>query len=138
MTSPIRRHGGALTNLLTIPQKQEGREGNRWKGRRMASEGHNAHSLPPPPQPLDFRLPPSALLSLEQSTKCERAEAHNQSDNTVYKCCRTMEDNHKEFWEQGHGPSSARGGSCMPINSHRPAETDRCQRDSREGGGGEV
>lgn len=31
MTSPIRRRGGAITNLLTIPQKQEGREGNRWK-----------------------------------------------------------------------------------------------------------
>lgn len=68
MTSPIRRHVGAPTNLLTIPQKQEGREGNRWKGRRMVSKGHNAHSLPPPPRPLYFRLPPSALLSLERST----------------------------------------------------------------------
>lgn len=48
-----------------------------------------------------------------------------------------MEDNHKEFWEQGHGPSSARGGSCMPINSHWSAETDRCQRDSQGGREGE-
>lgn len=28
-----------------------------------------------------------------------------------------MEDNHKEFWEQGHGPSSPSGGSCMPDPS---------------------
>lgn len=28
-----------------------------------------------------------------------------------------MEDNHKEFWEQGHSPSSPSGGSCMPDPS---------------------
>lgn len=75
MTSPIRRRGRAITNLPAIPQKQEGREGNRWEGRRIVSEGHNAHcSLPPPsppPWPLSPRLPPP-LRSLSSNPPSTR------------------------------------------------------------------
>lgn len=80
MTSPIRSRGRALTNQLAIPQKQEGREGNRWESGTMASEGHNADFSPPPP--LGRWCP---ARSLRPAVRPEKAEAHNQPDNTVYK-----------------------------------------------------
>lgn len=58
--------------------------------------------------PFLLLLIPSLSVSLLYSAcslavrEHERAEAHNQSDNTVYKWWRTMGANHKEFWEQGH------------------------------------
>lgn len=81
MTSPIRSCAGAITNLFTIPQKQEGREGNRWEGRRMASRGHNAHcSLPPPPpHPLSLRLP--ALLGSARSLAVRGARGSGGSQS---------------------------------------------------------
>lgn len=42
------------------------------------------------------------FLAVLEVRERAQAEAHNQSDNTVYKCLRTMEANHKEFWEHSH------------------------------------
>lgn len=127
MTSPIRSGGAVITNLFTIPQKQEGREGNRWEGRRMASKGHNAYcSLPP--HPLHLRPPPllcsARFLAVLGVRERERAEAHNQSDNTVYKWLRTMEANHKEFWEHSHRPLLFRVAPACQTHRYTSAGLD--------------
>lgn len=132
MTSPIRSCGGAITNLFTIPQKQEGREGNRWEGRRMASKGHNAYSSlpPPPPHPLSLRLPP-LLCSLSGCPQSARERRLTISLTILYTSgC--------EQWRPTTKNSGNRGTAFFsfgwllhagPIDTHRPAETDRCQRE---------
>lgn len=131
MTSPIRSCGGAITNLFTIPQKQEGREGNRWEGKRIASKGHNAYcSLPPPPHPLSLRLPP--LLCLLSSRPLSARERRLTISLTI------LYTSGGEQWRPTTNNSGNRGTAFFsfgwllhagPIDTHRSAETDRCQRE---------
>lgn len=110
-----------------------GRQENSEQGTQCLLLPSSSSSSAPLPS-----SPSSTPLALEQSTECERAEAHNQSDNTVYKWWRTMEDNHKEFWEQGHGPSPSSGGSYMPDPSiHIGLLRLTSARETEGGGGGE-
>lgn len=131
MTSPIRSCGGVITNPFAIPQKQEGREGNRWEGRRMVSEGHNAYcSLPPLPHPLSLRLL-SLLSSLYSHSQLERERRLTISLTILY-------TSGGEQWRpttKNSGNSSTASFSfgwllhAGPIDTHRLAETDRCQKE---------
>jgi len=116
MTSPIKSCGGAITNLFTIPQKQEGREGNRWEGQRMASKGHNAYcSLPPPPHPLSL-----SLLYSTRSLAVRRVRESGGSQSVWQYCIQVVVNNGGQpqrilgTWAQ---PSSPAGGSWMPDPS---------------------
>lgn len=126
MTSPIRSCGGPITNLLTIPQKQEGREGNRWKGMRMASMGHNA-AFPPPPHPLYLRLPrlPCSLSG------CPLGEGERRPTVGLT----ILYTSAGEQWRPTTKNSGNRGTAfgwllhTGPIHTHWSAETLWCQRD---------
>lgn len=110
MTSSIRSSSGAITNLLIIPQKQEGREGNRWEGRRMVSMRHNAPFL------LFILSASISLLHAARSLVILRARELRGPRSLWQYCIQVAANN--GGWPQrilgtGAQPSSPAGGSSM-------------------------
>lgn len=114
ITFPI-RSSKAITNLLIIPQKQEGREGNRWEGRRMVSMRHNAPFL------LLLILSTSvALLSAARSLVVLRAR-ESGGPQSAWQCCIQVVVNNggqpQRILGTGAQPSSPEGDSSVPDPS---------------------
>lgn len=104
MTSPIK---GAVALLLLIcslshrnrkEEKETDGKVGEWPARDTMLTAPFLLFLIPSPSVSSPCSAPSLAVRRERRA----AEAHNQSDNTVYKWRRTMEANHKEFWEQQH------------------------------------
>ena len=120
---------------LSHRNRKEERETDGKAGEWRA-KGHNAFcSLPPPPHPLSLRLPPRLCL-LSSRPRSARERRLTISLTILY-------TSGGEQWRPTTKNSGNRGTAFFsfgwllhagPIDTHRPAETDRCQRERERRG----